>query len=389
MLGQLKMKKNWMWWAVVSVLIVGILLPIIVLWNYFDQFRLISDTVNDWGSFGSLIGGIFTFLGAMATVATLLFLREQQKRSEESYSVQQEKHDEVVKKQLAAQTFEQYYKHRKIFKERLDDLAELFNNVIVFRNLDRVYNAIFENNKPINCEYTVMLSDVKGTKAGDLNDCIAIYDSINELLDQQNIDMQDIQFMHRVMRLQWHLGFEYIGEKKEGDIYYFEKNSGINIFNISEALSRIEIVLNSILFYSGNKELSKISHKGQGTLIRDMLYKVITQDKRVQEVCSIFAEKDSLLLKLYDLFLDYEHMSLSANSDLMFRYAKLISILSDCEEIQKLSDDDLFELTLSMLSEIVAAEKGQFKNQPKTLSLLGNMKDKCKVILRALEIRQG
>lgn len=189
------MRTNWILFGVVVALALGIVVAIGILWAYVHFLGPVSLDPDDWGAFGSVVGGAFTLLGSFATIGTLLFLYLQQHRN-----------DTVVAQQLIALTFEQYLSHRKLFFERLEEQSAAFRNEISFPNPERVYNAMFPNNRPNHCEYQISLGDPNQCKAGDLTDCNVIYASIGHLLGEHHAPEKMIDLALKIVDLQGHLG---------------------------------------------------------------------------------------------------------------------------------------------------------------------------------------
>lgn len=340
------MKANWILAGVGIAVGIGVLVAVGVLWAYGYYLGPISRLTTDWGSFGSVMSGAFTLLSSFATIGTLLFLYLQQVKSEERQValdaenlVKQQKHDIVVEKQLAALTFEQYLNHRKVFIERLNEQAVFFKDVIRFVDPDRVYTAMFPNNSPSRCDYNVKIVEPENAKAYDLTDCLAIYKSVGELLENHKDKEEHLRLVQKMVHLQGCLGIEYIGPHREGDVFFLGLNAGLNIYNIEETLIRIENVLNSILFYTGNQNVAPIHQKGQGGLIRDALYKTLTTYHRAQDAFEIRYEIKALP-HLHDLYEDSQQHFVVTERMLEKTYRQLAIIFSDYKEIEKLKNFD-------------------------------------------------
>ncbi|NJP03570.1 hypothetical protein HBH25_22335 [Pseudomonas sp. hsmgli-8] len=108
------MKPKWILVGIATAVWTGLLVAVGVLGVYWYKLGPISGLATDWGSFGSVLSGAFTLLSSLATIGTLLFLYLQKIKSEQRQKQvdienadRQDKHDDVVRKQVAALTFEQ------------------------------------------------------------------------------------------------------------------------------------------------------------------------------------------------------------------------------------------------------------------------------------------
>ncbi|MGY2290774.1 hypothetical protein ACW9H6_13165 [Pseudomonas sp. SDO528_S397] len=372
------MKANWILALVGAAIVVGVVVAVGVLWAYGYYLGPVSRNATDWGSFGSVMSGAFTLLSSFATIGTLLFLYLQQLKGEERQIAQdadnlakQQKHDVVVEKQLAALTFEQYLNHRKVFIERLNEQSVFFKGDIRFADPDRVYTAMFANNSPSHCEYKVKV-DQANVKAYDLTDCLAIYGNISKYLENYQDKENNLILLQRMVHLQGCLGMTYVGPARNGDIYFFNFNSGINIYEFSKTLSRIERVLNNILFYTGNDKVTQIHHKGEGTLIRDAIYDTLMEYHRAKDAWVIKNEIEALpyLHKIYDVSQTFFRSTVDAARVLEETFVALSILFSDHQEIEKLNDFNYSDrLTDIILYEIKAA-KELYKEDPTSLAVL-------------------
>lgn len=373
------MKENWILTLICAAVGIGVVVAIVVLGAYGHYLGPISRQANDWGSFGSVMSGAFTLLSSFATIGTLLFLYLQQVKSEKRQTVQdsenitrQQKHDDVVEKQLAALTFEQYLNHRKVFIERLNEQAFFFKGAIVFSDPDRVYTAMFPKNNPSHCEYKVSIDRPENKKAYDLADCLAIYASISELLENYRDMEKHLSLIENIVRLQDCLGITYTEKIRDGDITFLNLHAGINIYEIPKILQIIEHVLNSILFYTGNENITPIHHKGQSPLLRDGLYKTLTTYRRAKGSIEIKFETEALphLHYIWD-----EIQSTFINERKLFpeTIAALSTLLSGHQEIRKLQfTEHAAELTRIIGYDIFVAKQEHAK-APQTLKILDSM----------------
>ena len=372
------MKANWILALVGAAIVVGVVVAVGVLWAYGYYLGPVSRNATDWGSFGSVMSGAFTLLSSFATIGTLLFLYLQQLKSEERQTAQdaenlakQLKHDIVVEKQLAALTFEQYLNHRKVFIERLNEQSVFFKGDIRFADPDRIYTAIFSKNSPIYCEYKVKIDQVN-VKAQDLTDCLEIYKNISTSLDNYQDKENNLRLLQRMVHLQGCLGMAYVGPARNGDIYFFDVHSGINIYDFSKTLSRIERVLNNILFYTGNNTVSNIHHKGESSLIRDAIYDTLTQYHRAKGAWVIKNQIDALpyLHKIYDVSENFFRGTVDSVRVLEETFAALSILFADYQEIEKLNDFDYADRLTDIIFYEIKEAKELYKDDPTPLAVL-------------------
>lgn len=187
-----------------------------VFYLYARNLGDISHTDGPWSSFGSLLSGVFTLVGAGATIGTLLFLSKQNQYMQK-----------VTEAQLSAMNFEQYINHRRLFMDRLHELENTFEKKFVFVDGERLYNLIFPNNGPTNLEFKVIpCCDDSGE---NLLGRIGVHlTQLEDALDKgvwkgrDALDLADL-----LMRIYGELQLRWIDDPCDGDIKFFGKNSGV------------------------------------------------------------------------------------------------------------------------------------------------------------------
>ena len=370
------MKENWILTGIGAAIGVGVVVAVAVLWTYGYYLGPVSRSSTDWGSFGSVMSGAFTLLSSFATIGTLLFLYLQQLKSEQRQVAQdagnlikQQKHDDVVDKQLAALTFEQYLNHRKVFIERLNEQSVFFRGDISFADPDRVYTAMFAKNSPSHCEYKVEIGKPENARAYDLTDCLAIYASISELLENYRDMEKHLILVQKVVHLQGCLGITYTGAAREGDIFFLNINAGLNIYDIPKTLLRIERVLNSILFYTGNENVAQIHHKGQSSLIRDGLYKTLMEYHRAKGAVVIRHQIEALpsLHNIYEL--SQTHIIVTERV-LEETFSTLAEVFGSHEEIEKLKDFHYSDRLTDIILYEIRSAKDHYGDDPAAMDIL-------------------
>ncbi len=370
------MKTNWILLGVWVAVGVGAVVALGVLGFYGYYLGPISKSPDDWGSFGSVMAGAFTLLSSFATIGTLLFLYLQQlneKIRQEQLDIkkneEQIKHDKVVEKQLRALTFDQYLNHRKVFIERLHEQSVYFNGDILFADPDRIYTAIFSKNSPVYCEYEVELVGPENAKAHDLSDCLEIYRIIQELLNNYSDMEKHLDLILKVMHLDHCLGMSYVGRFKDGDIYFKGVATGLNIYDLPYSLRRIGLVLNSILFFTGNEAVGLVHHKAEGHLLRDAMYKTLRDYRRAKGAFEIKYEIEALpfLHELYEI----SQLRFSREENLFIETAiKLDEIFSSSEEMNRLKEFEYADRVTDIFHSEIKDAESKFADDPEKLQVI-------------------
>nr|WP_059391410.1 hypothetical protein [Pseudomonas toyotomiensis] len=211
-------------------------------------------------------------------------------------------------------------------------------------------------------------------KAQDLTDCLAIYSSIIGLLEKTNDMEKMLVLVQKIFHLQGCLGIKYVGTQKDGDMLFMELNTGLNIYDIPRSLHRIERVFNSILFFTGNKDVESICNKGAGPYLRDGLYR-LNNYHRAKGGVEVHYESEflPLLHELYEIS-GYEFML--RDSILWATHANLSVVLSSYDEVKKLKEFDYAdELTDKIMEDIKSASE-KYKDNPEIKAYIDKA-DRC------------
>ncbi|MBP64064.1 MAG: hypothetical protein CMJ62_21295 [Planctomycetaceae bacterium] len=258
------MQKKWQIYTVFLV-VLGTSPILITLLKYNAHLGTYSSNPEDWGAFGSLLGGLFTYLAAVGTIGTLLFLIIQQQRNEQS----REKHERLIIQQMDVLAFEQYRNHRMMFFDKLNELSKEYNGEIHFPERDRVYSSLFYMNTPRETTFRLSIDAEKGTRFHDIIDCIAKYKEISALLTDYKNGRKITKLLIEIADLNYCLGISLKRPPRSGDIFFHGQSIAVNVECIDKAIERIERVLNEIMYFSENQPLESIYHKAQGPYLRD------------------------------------------------------------------------------------------------------------------------
>ncbi|OLY72233.1 hypothetical protein AU074_13745 [Pseudomonas sp. ATCC PTA-122608] len=265
-------KLQWIWILMgFVILIVGC-----VLFKLYGHYLgPISNDHAAWSSFGSLLSGFFTLTGSVATIATLLFLSKQNKDQQK-----------VTAAQLSAMTFEQYINHRRLFMDRLAELQATLGQTFVFDDGDKLYSKIFPNNRPTNLEFTAV-PDSDEASENLLGRMHAHLTSLDEMLWKPQWKEEDSHDLANLLiRVYDDLHIKWIGEAFDGDIQFFGKNTGINIYSVDEFTHRAKSIFNSLLFYTGNSQFEGFN-KGNSRFAREALMNLFNGNHRLREAFKV------------------------------------------------------------------------------------------------------
>lgn len=277
-------------YIMILVAVSAVISPVAIFTLYSMNSGGISGSANDWSAFGALLGGSFTLLGAAATTGTLLLL-----------IYQQQDNRLLAERQLNALTLDQYINHRRVFIERLEALEWHFGNGLKFRARDELYGRVFASNKPTNVEYVINVN-CSDFKESGLQSSLLKYgrlaDELESIVSGESVDC--LVLIDMLKDLQDSLGVSFVDKSSQyGDIIFNGVNIGLNIFDFSEGFKRVEYILNSYLFYSGNDTVRRLRDGPQASFwLR--LYQDITKLSRDDlYVCLDGRSLITLLLGVY------------------------------------------------------------------------------------------
>lgn len=225
----------------------------------------ISSDHTAWSSFGSLLSGVFTIVGAGATVGTLLFLGKQ------NHDMQ-----EVTKAQMATLTFERYINHRKLFSDHLQELVALHKNTFTFRDPSSLYSAIFPNNSPHYCSFTIKPTyDENGDGTNQLGEMLSKIRRLKAYLHQSQFDDDEPQELVLLMMTLSHFIFmiEPTKPAQEGDIKFLKSEYGINIYSLKNFIDPCLSIANMLLRFTDNPLVDVGEFNSESRFVREALIK--------------------------------------------------------------------------------------------------------------------
>lgn len=225
----------------------------------------ISSDHTAWSSFGSLLSGVFTIVGAGATVGTLLFLGKQ------NHDMQ-----EVTKAQMATLTFERYINHRKLFSDYLQELVALHKNTFTFREPSSLYSAIFPENSPHHCSFTTKPAyDENGDGTNQLGEMLSKLRRLKDFLHQSQFDENQPQELALLLITLSYYVFmiEPTKPAEEGDIRFLKNEYGINIYSLKNFIDPCLSIANMLLRFTGNPQVDVRDFNSESRFVREALIK--------------------------------------------------------------------------------------------------------------------
>ncbi|KTB91584.1 hypothetical protein AO073_01540 [Pseudomonas syringae ICMP 11293] len=226
----------------------------------------ISHEDGPWSSFGSLMAGVFTLVGSMATIGTLLYLNGQNKQMQK-----------VTQAQLDTLTFERYINHRKLFNDHLNELVQTHKGTFAFRDPSHLYNSIFVENSPHHCAFSVSPSyDENGDGTNHIGLLYRKLDKVKYLLDLAQPDADDVDsLVHDLIELSYDLlMIEPVGERRIGDVVFVDTTFGFNIFALDEFINPALKIANMILKFTNNPPVVGQVFQGNSYFIKEEMMKV-------------------------------------------------------------------------------------------------------------------
>lgn len=232
----------------------------------------ISHKDGPWSSFGSLLSGVFTLVGAGATIGTLVYLSHQNKEMQK-----------VTQAQLDTLTFERYINHRKLFTDQLNELVATQKNVFTFRDPSHLYNSIFTMNSPHHCEFSVPPTyDENGDGTNHVGLLYRKLERIKSALDLAQPDADDVdQLVHDLIDLSYDLlMIEPVGNRRIGDVVLMDSVYGFNIFALNEFIDPAVKIANMIFRFTNNAVIDGQLIQGNSYFVREEMLNVFFPESK-------------------------------------------------------------------------------------------------------------
>lgn len=218
----------------------------------------ISNESGKWSDFGSLLSGVFTLSGAIATLMTLMFAihqniklsNEAEKRSRDDAATAQ-KNEIFVGLQKEKMTFEKFRIHQQAFNELLDRLERDTSHNYQFISRYELYKKIF----PTNTFSNVRIEESEVSSVG-LKDLMDFSRSIVKKFKGGNYVSDARHLVDDIITLQNILLVNVIRGTSEGDVTFAGKYIIVNEADIFSALSFYAATINALnLFCNSGGEV--------------------------------------------------------------------------------------------------------------------------------------
>ncbi|WP_431295751.1 hypothetical protein [Rahnella sp. PAMC 25559] len=389
-----------------AIICFGVLPPLIILTLYDysmsgEFFSLLSKGINvslskesgSWADFGSLLAGVFTLLGAIASLATLIFLLQQQKKSEqdrlEQLKIQREiqnKNDLHLHSERELMNFEMYKIHNDMFNSLLDNLERKMHSKMRFVNRSFLYKGIFPDNGFYKFNGKANLD-----KDNILRSLIMSFKCILEKLSQVKDKFSANSFLTNYNLFNELLGLRNEGEIKEFDVTYHREAIGINIFYINEALRTLSEVIDALLIFSENKamapfvipddwyssfvhfySLGESKKEGENSPESSLLINIYQENKKCVNVISHLIIKCEEL-QAYNNYVPscYRELQVDLSRSVIFKYAHL-DFQSICIDFSININNDIYNIELEPSLELersLLTELSDFISQENLLDI--------------------
>ncbi|MEQ4191908.1 hypothetical protein ABNM11_25000 [Pseudomonas syringae] len=271
----MSLKKICWLFGVPMVLFAGIVFSL-----YWYNLGDISHLHEPWSSFGSLLSGVSTLVGAVATIGTLVYLSHQNKEMQK-----------VTQAQLNTLSFERYINHRKLFTDQLNELVATHKSTLAFRDPSHLYNSIFLMNSPHHCEFSVPPTyDENGDGTNHVGLLYRKLERIKSALDLAQPDADDVdRLVHDLIDLSYDLlMIEPVGNRRVGDVVFMDSVYGFNIFALDEFIKPALNIANMIFRFTNNPTIDAQLIQGNSFFVKEALIK------------TFFPMRTKLPLNVYD-----------------------------------------------------------------------------------------
>ncbi len=260
-------------WFFLVVIFISLVIPIVVIFTYRSfvtglpfglNFSGISHKSEDWSAFGSLISGLFTLAGAIATLATLLFAYWQNNKLSKEAEKRTEMDKETAKKnesfmdfQKKIMQFEKYKMHKEAFNDELTILERDLINNETFESRSILYKRIFPNNSFSHCD-TYIDMDLVCNEYGLAKVFEAIKGFEGRLKDgwyyKNNADfIKDVNSIKKLLMI------SAVGSGRHGEITSIDNKLMLNIYNLKEEVSALCQAANQIFLFCENDMIPDFS----------------------------------------------------------------------------------------------------------------------------------
>jgi hypothetical protein len=308
---------------------------------YGHYFPTIGGFRDDWNVFGALIGGFGSCIGAVATLATLLFLAHQNH------------------KQQGFIDWQLYVAHKQSFFDRLTGLQKLHDDSFRFRDPETLYAALFPANGPSNVDFVVRpdYHELTGNYLGSLSRRLEALDDTLKV-GRCDVDKRP-RLVEDLLCLAESLGYKWLNDHENGDILLLDKNYGVNIYWLKEFVDRAASIHNAFLVFTGNSASEGFRQDNCGWPREDLMRYFLN---RWSPKHGTVAVKLSSTVKLFEkVYLAADLRTASKMRIMNLTYLSLSGFLKSRVGLKNLDDPaTLASLTHIALEELTNAFEGNY-----------------------------
>lgn len=315
-------------------------------------FKLFSSQFNLDDKMGAVLAGVFTGSAAFFTLANLVYNSQKDRERAEEMRLEKERQIEkdqeqtqfildqskLISRQLELSELEQYTKHRELFNERLNHIEKKFGHKFEFADPYQLYKAAFPHNQigQTNIRYNIELNSKTPT---DLENAVNKYQSLaNSVKTYHSLSPSELSdFPLSLLRLHDRLQIHYDQQTKiPGDIFFRGQRTGINCFNMREAVQEITYVLNELLDFTGNAPINTFEHNADASWTKEGLLKYFLSSQPHK----IFHMHDPLgaIAALHNVRIYSE--TLQSHPDYADIHMIWFNLIDSKEKIEELADKD-------------------------------------------------
>lgn len=262
-------KKSHLSLLIGFILLVMIALPLIVILFYGYHITggeyLISKRSSDWADFGTLLSGVFTLSGALATLSTLIFLIFESKRNNAERFEQVNREKEIASINNDKIIFEKYKLHREMFDDTLNKIESDFDKEFIITDRTVLYRKIFPTNTFSHCETKIELNEK--ARVNDLVDMLSWCDRVSENFRNDKYRATPRAFIYDVTKICTSIGLKYKRNQRNGDVITLG-GVVIDAYNPEKIILIVTRVINEFILFSQNsKEVDIIYLLNQSSLM--------------------------------------------------------------------------------------------------------------------------
>lgn len=335
---------GWLWAGLVVFALCSAC-GLVLFFTYGHYFPDIGGVRDNWDTFGTLLGGFGSCIGAVATLSTLLFLAHQNH------------------KQQIFIDWQMFAGHRQMFFEILAGLQTSHQNSFVFRDPFTLYSALFPMNSPSRVDRVVKAdrNDVTGNYLGLLSKRL-------ETLDHTLKDgMWDGKKIHELvgdlLDMAHSLGYQWLKPDENGDILFHDSNYGINIYSLKEFVDRANAIQKAFLVFTGNDVVAGFQQDNCGNPREAMIRYFLKRAPSKRATVAVKSSKNFVLFeKVFALSCE---IGIQDQRVLSTTYIALKDVFASRKGLKDLDDPaKLKSFTDISLTEVDALLRGDYANGP-------------------------